>query len=586
MVNKTQKKLTLGFTVPELIVAITISTIMMAVLVTAIVAFTQQFSVSNVRQELNTDAQAAIARINEDVRNSSAIAAYNPVPDAHAPATLTPPYNSVPGPEDETSPDFNWRFGDGRLILIQPVKDAAGDTVYSDATSLANNTNIIVYYVKDNTLFRRVIAGEDNASPTLTCGTLRGGCATGAVTDTKIVSNLATADGIGSFTVNYFDQTGAEITVGAGTQEDYAKFSNARLISVNIKLQESQVNHALVEARSAKIGFRVEPAVGSGSVPSARAAILVGPGGINNQGVLFTRQIITSGPISLYYGSIGDKRNPTLINASNKYCGTGNAYATLQCSSSPISAFGSKIFGDICAANQTPNSSLFYPGDTGTAYTRGLINPCTPSEVVLPTFDKTAFAASMTNSLPNVPYHGATCNNTERYNIEANTTYENGSGASPGFCKGEIRGSAYIKGNWTIGQGMRLQVSESVGTTRPIIVVNGKISFRWGAHILPNSHGTMPYIISFESSNSACSDSELNDCLTNAQKESSVDVDAIVIDGNNNSMPGLVFHAYYGEFRRPAGLTLCFGGTPCGMKLGGVMAQKLSIGFGASINAY
>lgn len=163
----------LGVTLVELVIAISVTIILSISIVSLIVVWLQQYSISSVRNNLSTDAQATIRRMSDDVRKSTKLLTANAVNDANAP---TPP--------------GNWTSNSTRLVLAQSPRKSNGDLAYAAGT-YTGTPDSIIYYVNNGSMYRRVIpanyAGNVNL-PLVTCaGTSAiGGCAS----DLKIGSDI------------------------------------------------------------------------------------------------------------------------------------------------------------------------------------------------------------------------------------------------------------------------------------------------------------------------------------------------------------------------------------------------------------
>lgn len=594
-----------GFTIVELIVSMVVASIVGVVLVSVLVSWTQQFAIANVRQDLNTNAQAAISRINDDIRNSDSISLYNSNPDPNAPTALVGDYANVPGPTGPGTQNYNWRFGSSRLILSQPARDANGNAIYTNPALFIGPKNTIVYYIKNNALYRRLIAAPGAAASTVMCTPAEsdGGCTTGSTADTKIIDNLRTLDGSNPFVINYIDKAGNKITTGSSgnTNQDYSAYLGTRLVSVNVKQTRQQSGQTVIESKGANTAFRSVPPISAPTdQPYLNGSIVAGPGGLNgfSTGAISGLKVFTQGAISVTYGStIGSPSRPLSVNAANKGCGSGSDYGTVTCSSEPVNIFaGGHVYGDTCATGQTTTSffgGTIEPGSPGTQYTRGLIPSCAAPDASLPAFNKSAFVAS----LPTVASgSSAYCNGntgpvTSTLNggttYDSDVTFEFGCTATL-KCNSSNNANVYIKGSLTIKYGAKLKVDGCV-TSRPTIVVNGGVTLFSTANIEPggSSGSIAPLIISFDSSNSTCSNSNTCDTIArngdctnlfsctsigNAELATSVGRNGIAIT-YGASAPRTIFYAYFtsvqvfssGEVKAGAlagqGITFSYGST-------------------------
>ncbi len=589
-----------GFTLVELIVATVVAVLTAGSLVAVVTAFTQQYSIVSVRQNLNTDAQAAISQINDDVRNSTGITLFNMISDPNAPLATTGTYSEVPGNPDAAAGDtsYNWRMGRNRLLLLQPSRGADGKPIYTDAATLSGPVNVIVYYVKNATLYRRVISDVANVTPTLSCAVeSSGGCTQGSTVDKKIVGSLNTntsSDGSSSFVVTYFDNNRQEIPLQSGPDgnPDYYPYSNTQSIAINLDLGRNQTGTSLVDAKGALTQIRSTTPVQVSQRSLFQSSLVAGPGGIHGRfsGQMSAQTVATSGPINLEWSTrIGTADQPAKVTTSNKYCGAGVNYATVTCATKPVTmSSNSKIYGNLCATNQTTNpgvgNNTVSPGLQGTQYTLGYQQNCTAPDIQMPKFNKSAFTSTMTATKQGSQ---ASCSglggNTTVPNIDANTTYTTNN-VSMTRCTALLKGNVYIHKDLALNYNAVLKVDEAL-TERPVVVVNGKVSLKLTSSIQPNSKGIAPYIISFDSSNAACSTSDTNCCnafendgcspvtFTNADLASSINRESISFFWNI-AAPSTLFQSYYG------GVSLTFNGT---IRAGALSAQKISYDFGSKI---
>jgi hypothetical protein len=121
----------------------------------------------------------------------------------------------------------------------------------------------------------------------------------------------------------------------------------------------------------------------------------------------------------------------------------------------------------------------------------------------------------------------------------------NGNTSVASSCNVTITGDAYITGNLNIGGAATITVANSVGTDRPVVMVDGTITVGGSAQIIPNSSGTGIQFISMKASascNPNCTSLSGND-LKNSQNALTVDVGGAV------NLPGMIFQSYWGRAR-------------------------------------
>lgn len=558
-----------GFTVVELMVTMAVGAILVVSAIGVYMTVLGQTPVVKERNALNTNLQNALNRINDDVRRSSNVSLYNLTADPNAPTTLAG-YTDVPGPEVDTNDQHFWRLGENRLILNQTPVDAAGVPIYDNLQFAAGAKNIVIYYVHDGALYRRIIRANytDNAAPALvTCvRQATGGCVGGTASDVRIVDGLDEAMGQGAFKVVYYDRNGNPIpytTLGdSGTQvPDYSGFPSARAIAVTLALKSGEVasSEPITADNTVRMQFRsqlnvapvddtepvVPPTNGIGE-----PGLMVGPGGLITGGVIGGGDVYVKGKVSLgMSGMIGGSGavyltggSPVNLNVANVGCGTGASYPSLcNASDPPISFSGAfnGIYGRVCARHQSDATKINPFGGQP-----GLISNCVPPDVDLPAFDKAAFTTSMTSSALSST---ASCTN-ESKSLAANRTYT-GDMTWTFYCNMTINGNVYIAGNLNMNN-TTIRVPESAGRTRPVIVVNGKITTAHFTNVRANSYGTTPYFISFFSSNAVCSNSPSCTTLTGDQLKQTLDTytgtnSPIRLSGFTGTTTA--FYSYFGE---------------------------------------
>jgi hypothetical protein len=210
----------------------------------------------------------------------------------------------------------------------------------------------------------------------------------------------------------------------------------------------------------------------------------------------------------------------------------------------PISFSGSPtIYGSVCATNQTSSTDI-KTGNGG----QGLETGCTAPVVSTPSYDRlsqinavttTASGTSNTYTCQSYPF-----SRTWPANLELT-----GNVSIASSCNLTINGNAYITGNLNIGGAATITVANSLGATRPIVIVDGTITVGGSAAMIANSSGTGIEFISFDSTASCTtSTSSSTYCPTlsgNNLYNSSI-LTTVTIGGAVN-LPGMIFQAYWGE---------------------------------------
>lgn len=275
-----------------------------------------------------------------------------------------------------------------------------------------------------------------------------------------------------------------------------------------------------------------------------------GPGGLilGGSANITNSDVFVGGTITMTGAArIGTNSQPLDVNVAHQACPTGNnpgpTYPVVCSSGQPISLqYSTFIYGNVCATGQTsygPNPGKnILPGNGGS----GLMLGCTAPTTAPPTYDRAAHIAAVTTT-------GAgndntyVCNNwpfTRTWPANLRLT---GNVSVNGSCDVTINGNVYITGNLTLGGASRIRIANSVGTTRPVIVVDGNISVGGSAQIIANSSGTGAHFISFRT-NAACNPNCTS--VTGTALKTSQSLETVNVGGASN-LPGMIFQSYWGK---------------------------------------
>lgn len=276
----------------------------------------------------------------------------------------------------------------------------------------------------------------------------------------------------------------------------------------------------------------------------AGGLILGGSARITNSQVYVNGYITLNGA-----SSIGTAAQPLDVFVGNQNCPSGSnpgpTYPQVCGSGQPITlAHSTRIYGNVCATGQTsvgPNNNI--QGGSGG---QGLIAGCTAPPATMPTYDRAAHIASMTTTAAanNINYNCSQWQNPNGFvrTMPANTTLTGNANWSSS-CDLTITGNVYITGNLDMGGAARIRIADSLGTTRPIILVDGEINVGGSSTLIPNASGTSAHFISFKSS-AACSPSCAS--VTGTDLKNSQNLTTIDVQGAGN-FPGTIFHAYWSK---------------------------------------
>lgn len=282
---------------------------------------------------------------------------------------------------------------------------------------------------------------------------------------------------------------------------------------------------------------------------SSGNSVITGPGGLilGGSATITNGPVYVNGAISLSgAASIGTSQQPLNVNVANDQCPTGSnpgsTYPTVCTNGTqPISlAYSTHIYGSVCATGQTstgPNNNI--QGGNGGS---GLEAGCTAPIVSTPTYDRSAQISAVTTTAAGTS-NTYTCQSwpfdrTWTANLELTGNVTIGSS-----CNVVIKGNVYITGNLTINGASTITVDNSLGTTQPVVIVDGTITVGGSASLVANSSGTGIKFISFKSAAScgaSCSSLSGND-LYNSSIQTTVNIGGAV------NLPGMTFQAYWGQ---------------------------------------
>jgi len=318
------------------------------------------------------------------------------------------------------------------------------------------------------------------------------------------------------------DDSNAKILISTGTVYHYGQTSDP------------------VSKRSVKVTV-----VGTSS---SGYSVYSGPGGLilGGSANITNSQVYVNGTISLSgTAAIGTQSQPLSVDAANIACPTtgGSTWPQLCTSTQPITmAYSTHIYGTVCATGQTstgPHNNI--SGGNGGA---GLQVGCTAPAVSEPTYDRAAQVAAVTTTEPStntdidctkwVNPVGFVRTWPANLKITGNVNLASS-------CDLTLTGNVYITGNLTIGGAAKIRVADSLGTTRPVIIVDGTITVGGSGSMVANSSGTGIEFISFKNSTGNPAATLSGNDLYTSQSQTTVTV------GGAANLAGFIFDAYWGE---------------------------------------
>lgn len=180
-----------GYTLVELIVAISITSLLLTGVSTFLVNTMVGNSVREARADLLREAQLALDTMTKDIRLSSNVDDNNRWEDPNS-------------PDAATTDGLGWTSNSQTLVLATAAEDIDRNIIFQDATHYLTEKNNIIYYVESGTLYKRILAADvpDNSSVT-TCPP--DGASSSCPADRLSVQNVA------SLTFRYFNSDNEEV---------------------------------------------------------------------------------------------------------------------------------------------------------------------------------------------------------------------------------------------------------------------------------------------------------------------------------------------------------------------------------------
>lgn len=353
---------------------------------------------------------------------------------------------------------------------------------------------------------------------------------TGHTTEQQFFDNIT--QGRGAFTTTVTDDPGD---------------TNAKIITSTAKVYRHNKTDQPESTNSVKVTI-----VGTGS---DGYSVHTGPGGLilGGSASITNSDVFVNGTITMTGASkIGTFAQPLNVDVAHQACPSGTnpgpTYPKVCSSGQPISnAWSTNIYGTVCATNQTSNNypsgnpqGNILPGSTG----QGLQLGCSKPPTNTPTYNRANHIAAMTTT-GSGNSNDYVCKNWPFVRTWPANLKLTGNVNIGGSCDVTINGDVYITGDLTIGGASRIKVSNSVGTDRPVIIVDGKINVGGSGQLIANSSGTGVQFISFKT-NASCNPNCIT--LSGNDLKYSQEYETVNVGGAVN-MPGMIFQSYWGKIK-------------------------------------
>lgn len=203
-----------GVTLVELLVSITIASVMLLVLLQVITRSYSQWRREKIKTELQTNTKIAVETVASAIRSAKSVEASNSQPDPNPP---------VPGNA------YSWQSATGNgatLILAVPARDRSGNIIYIDNTRTSIYVNNVIFYLEPSTkiLYRRTLANPSapNNAAVTTCPPSI--AETSCPADSRVVADIA------NLSTTYLAASGAVVNTPNGTEAVRYELSQTRII--------------------------------------------------------------------------------------------------------------------------------------------------------------------------------------------------------------------------------------------------------------------------------------------------------------------------------------------------------------------
>lgn len=274
-------------------------------------------------------------------------------------------------------------------------------------------------------------------------------------------------------------------------------------------------------------------------VTSGNYSVVSGAGGLimSNSSKIVGGDVLINGEVIMSNtAQIGLSTSPVNVKVAHQVCpNPADATYPRACNSGengqPITINNSaRIYGEVKATNQTNATGMSNPG-----LVAGTVTP-----QALPTYDRDAQKAAVATTITGA---SASCSGNTTKTWAANTKIT-GNVTISNQCKVTVAGNVWITGNLNISNTAQMIVSNSLGATRPNIMVDGSggANFSNSAQLVANTSNTGFFIYTFYSAGGSCSP----DCatVTGTALASSRSLTTISLN-NSATAPQSIFYAYW-----------------------------------------
>jgi type II secretory pathway component PulJ len=218
-----RQKLQTGFTIVEVLISLSVTGLIMFVVADFMINNILQSSLADARYTQAREVEQSLDIVSKDIRLSANADDNNRWPDPYAP--------------DGNNP-FSWTSNSSTLVLATAAEDASGNIIFSDAKNYVTEKNNIIYFVKNGTLYKRVLAspvGGNTAKTTCPAAAATAQCPA----DKELLHNITV------FSFNYLDG-----------QNNNVSPTDARAIQAQVTVSKDIFKHDVNTSYTTRMVFR------------------------------------------------------------------------------------------------------------------------------------------------------------------------------------------------------------------------------------------------------------------------------------------------------------------------------------------
>lgn len=207
-----------GFTTVELLVTVTVTTLIVLVISGFMLRSTQTATLEMANANILREVQLTLDAIANDVRSSANADLNNRNPDPNGPG----------------GNQFGWTSNSSTVVLATAATDNAKNIIFSDPANYVTVKNNYIYYLSSNTLYKRIVAANVTGNRAKT--TCPAALATATCPSDKELLN-----DVSQFSIRYLDGNNVEVTP-----------TNARSVEITVtsaKMQYRQTQSATYTTR-------------------------------------------------------------------------------------------------------------------------------------------------------------------------------------------------------------------------------------------------------------------------------------------------------------------------------------------------